>query len=99
VPFVIDRCPQFNGPPLLRNEIASCGELAYESLPLKDAATLLFFSNRNELLQFAQQRKWQVNLAVESITFTKHGEEAEVIPKERLIAANLSYARELEQIV
>jgi len=40
-----------------------------------------------------------VNLAAESITFAKHGEEAEVIPKERLIAANLSYARELEQIV
>jgi 26S proteasome regulatory subunit N12 len=40
---------------LNRNEIASCEEVAYESLPLKDAATLLFFSNQSELLQFAQQ--------------------------------------------
>jgi len=39
----------------IRNEIASCGELAYESLPLKDAATLLFFSSRTDLVTFAQQ--------------------------------------------
>lgn len=38
-----------------RNEIASCGEAAYESLPLKDAATLLFFPNRSDLLRFAEQ--------------------------------------------
>lgn len=39
----------------IRNEIASCEEVAYDSLPLKDAATLLFFTNRNELIAFAQQ--------------------------------------------
>lgn len=38
-----------------RNEIASCEEAAYESLPLKDALTLLFFNNQSELLKFAQQ--------------------------------------------
>ena len=38
-----------------RNEIASCEEMAYDSLPLKDAATLLFFTNRNDLITFAQQ--------------------------------------------
>lgn len=38
-----------------RNEIASCEEAAYESLPLKDAATLLFFATQSELLTFAQQ--------------------------------------------
>jgi 26S proteasome regulatory subunit N12 len=38
-----------------RNEIASCEEAAYESLPLKDAATLLFFKTQSELLKFAQQ--------------------------------------------
>jgi len=38
-----------------RNEIASCEEAAYESLPLKDAATLLFFTNKSELLTFAQK--------------------------------------------
>lgn len=38
-----------------RNEIANCEETAYDSLPLKDAATLLFFTNQNELIAFAQQ--------------------------------------------
>jgi hypothetical protein len=38
-----------------RNEIASCEETAYESLPLKDAATLLFFTTQSDLLTFAQQ--------------------------------------------
>ena len=38
-----------------RNEIASCEEAAYESLPLKDAGTLLFFPNKGELLTFAQK--------------------------------------------
>ena len=45
-PFIIFCC---------RNEIASCEEMAYESLPLKDAATLLFFRNQSDLLKFAEQ--------------------------------------------
>lgn len=38
-----------------RNEIASCEEAAYESLPIKDAATLLFFKSLSEVLEFAKQ--------------------------------------------
>ncbi|KAH8106095.1 SAC3/GANP/Nin1/mts3/eIF-3 p25 family-domain-containing protein [Cristinia sonorae] len=83
----------------IRNEIASCEETAYESLPLKDAATLLFFTSQSELLAFAKQRGWQVNLSSGTITFSRKGEEKMEIPKEKLIAANLQYARELEQIV
>lgn len=45
------------------------------------------------------QRGWQVNLTAGSITFAKKGEEKIEIPKEKLIAANLALARELEQIV
>ncbi|KAF8222726.1 hypothetical protein L208DRAFT_1370727 [Tricholoma matsutake] len=83
----------------IRNEIASCEEAAYESLPLKDAATLLFFTSQSELLKFAQHRGWQVNLTESSITFARKGEEQMEIPKQKLIAASLAYARELEQIV
>ncbi|TFK43372.1 SAC3/GANP/Nin1/mts3/eIF-3 p25 family-domain-containing protein [Crucibulum laeve] len=83
----------------IRNEIASCEEAAYESLPLKDAATLLFFTNQSELLKFAQERGWQVNLSASTITFARKGEEKIEIPKQKLIAASLAYARELEQIV
>lgn len=45
-------------PPLLatvRNEIAACDERAYESLPLRDARTLLFFESDDEVKRFAEQ--------------------------------------------
>ncbi|KAF8183105.1 SAC3/GANP/Nin1/mts3/eIF-3 p25 family-domain-containing protein [Mycena galopus ATCC 62051] len=83
----------------IRNGIASCEEAAYESLPLKDTATLLFFTSQRELLVFAEQRGWEVNLTLGTITFAKKGEETMDIPKETIIAASLLYARELEQIV
>jgi len=83
----------------IRNEIASCEETAYESLPLKDAATLLFFTSKSDLLTFAQKRGWEVNLTAGTITFVRKSEESMDIPKQKLIAANLAYARELEQIV
>jgi 26S proteasome regulatory subunit N12 len=38
----------------VRNEIATCEEAAYDSLPLKDAATLLFFKSPSDLLKFAE---------------------------------------------
>lgn len=37
-----------------RNEIASCEETAYDSLPVSEAAQLLFFKSSNELIKFAQ---------------------------------------------
>ncbi|KAG9081645.1 hypothetical protein FRC07_014463 [Ceratobasidium sp. 392] len=83
----------------IRNEIASCEENAYESLPLNDAATLLFFNSPTDLLQFAQQRDWIINLSAQTITFTKKREEKLDIPKREIIASVLQYARELEQIV
>ena len=38
-----------------RNDIASCSEKAYTSLPLSDAATLLYFNNEKEVLEFAKE--------------------------------------------
>jgi 26S proteasome regulatory subunit N12 len=83
----------------IRNEIASCEEAAYDSIPLKDAATLLFFTKQSEVLEFAKQRTWQVDLSGGVISFTKKGEETQDIPREKLITQALNYARELEQIV
>ncbi|KAK0482121.1 SAC3/GANP/Nin1/mts3/eIF-3 p25 family-domain-containing protein [Armillaria luteobubalina] len=83
----------------IRNEIASCEESAYNSLPLKDAALLLFFASQSELLAFAQQRGWEIDLTGATITFARKGEEQLEIPRQKLIAASLAYARELEQIV
>lgn len=39
----------------IRHEIASCEEKAYDSLPLHDAATLLFFENRQQVADFANE--------------------------------------------
>ncbi|KAG9023175.1 hypothetical protein FS837_005918 [Tulasnella sp. UAMH 9824] len=83
----------------IRNEIASCEEAAYESLPIRDAAALLFFPSQTDLIRFAQQRGWQVNPSTEMIIFAKKGEEKVEIPKQKMIVAALQYARELEQIV
>ncbi|KAF9483971.1 proteasome 26S subunit [Pholiota conissans] len=83
----------------IRNEIASCEEAAYESLPIRDAASLLFFTTQSDLLIFAQKRGWQVDISAGTINFKRKGEEKMEIPKQRLITASLTYARELEQIV
>ncbi|KAJ7867881.1 hypothetical protein B0H14DRAFT_2572609 [Mycena olivaceomarginata] len=81
------------------NEIASCQETAYESLSVKAAVTLLFFTSQSELLVFAQERGWEVNLILGTIMFGPKGKKTMDIPKERIISTSLLYARQLEQIV
>lgn len=39
----------------IRREIAACAERAYPSLPVEDAATLLFFDKKQDLLAFAAE--------------------------------------------
>lgn len=38
----------------VRNEIAACDERAYESLPVRDARTLLFLESDQEVQEFAK---------------------------------------------
>lgn len=83
----------------IRNEIASCNETAYDSLPVSEAAQLLFFKSPSDLIQFAQTRKWEVDLVNQTIHFSRKGEENSAIPKQKMIVAALEYAKELEQIV
>lgn len=88
----------------VRNEIASCSEKAYSSLPLSDAAVLLFFQNRQELLGFANTRPgWKINPTSEVTEFQGTGAQEEQarqdLPREALIENILSYAKELETIV
>ncbi|GAA5857636.1 hypothetical protein JCM8547_004309 [Rhodosporidiobolus lusitaniae] len=45
----------------VRNEIAACDERAYESLPLRDARTLLFFEREEEVKAFAAERNWHLD--------------------------------------
>ena len=66
---------------------------------MRNRSVLFFHKRINYTYHCALQRGWLVNLSAGTITFTKKGEEKMEIPKEKLIAANLAYARELEQIV
>lgn len=97
----------------LRNEIASCEEKAYDSLPLNNAATLLFFTTMQDMLTFAQTRGWTVNSSQQRVYFnqkvqgqasTKSRSLMEdnltaILPIEDIIRQNLRYAADLEAIV
>ncbi|GAA5978972.1 hypothetical protein JCM5350_004193 [Sporobolomyces pararoseus] len=45
----------------VRSEIAACDEKAYETLPLRDAKTLLFFQDESQVKEFAKSRNWYLS--------------------------------------
>ncbi|GAA5988288.1 hypothetical protein JCM11641_006651 [Rhodosporidiobolus odoratus] len=53
----------------VRSEIAACDERAYESLPLRDARTLLFFENEDEVKKFAVERNWHLDPSTSLLHF------------------------------
>lgn len=84
----------------IRHEIAKCSEKAYHSLPLADAATLLYFKTQDEVLLFAKERNWTIDQKSKVIHFVgqvSHGPTD--IPVDDVIHNVLSYAKELERIV
>lgn len=100
----------------VRNEIASCDEKAYTTLPLVDAKTLLFFDKDEEVREFAKSRGWHLDSqsvlhfkASPSYHSTGFGVPTSIstglstadkeLDKEKVVAATLAYARELESIV
>jgi len=91
----------------IRHEIASCEEKAYDTLPLNDVATLLFFDSLPEVLTFANERGWHVNPTNQTVEFAnkKRGDRGEAdqseerIPRRATITSNLHFAKELESIV
>ncbi|SGZ07116.1 BQ5605_C031g10993 [Microbotryum silenes-dioicae] len=97
----------------VRSEIASCDERAYATLPLRDAQTLLFFSNETEVREFAKERGWTVDEGKGIIRFGVQsgplkGKSTDAgwglggdkeMNKERIVASVVGYAKELESIV
>ncbi|KAK0536352.1 regulatory particle non-ATPase [Tilletia horrida] len=90
----------------IRHEIASCEEKAYDSLPLRDAATLLFFNNMNDVLAFAKERGWNVEPSTQTINFANKADASRIgigardsAAKKETIKLNLHFAKELESIV
>ncbi|CAG8511400.1 9059_t:CDS:2 [Scutellospora calospora] len=76
----------------IRSEIASCSEKAYSSLPLVDAATLLFYNNLNDVLNFAMEREWKVNPTEKKIYFTTKDDNLVEIPHANITKQALNYA-------
>ncbi|KAI8817967.1 COP9 signalosome [Fimicolochytrium jonesii] len=83
----------------IRDEIARCSEKAYDSLPIPDAATLLYFKSESEVTAFATERGWKVNPKTKKITFGVTDTDNTDIPADHVILQTLEYARELERIV
>ncbi|KAG9230512.1 SAC3/GANP/Nin1/mts3/eIF-3 p25 family-domain-containing protein [Amylocarpus encephaloides] len=87
----------------IRNEIASCSETAYPSLPISSTKNLLFLESEGAVIQFAQSRGWLIRDG--RIYFPnqnlKSGAEAgnEKELSQLAIENTLGYARELETIV
>lgn len=82
----------------IRNEIASCSEKAYTSLPVTDAATILYLKNAAEVHAFAQERRWTVTTDGK-VLFGKDEGNGLGIPADDIIGMALGYSHELEQIV
>ncbi|KAA8909796.1 SAC3/GANP/Nin1/mts3/eIF-3 p25 family-domain-containing protein [Sphaerosporella brunnea] len=81
----------------IRHEIASCSEKAYASLPVSNAKQLLFLESEGAVVQFAQEREWEVRDG--RIYFPVEEGEKEALSSNRIIENTIGYAQELETIV
>jgi len=87
----------------IRNEIASCSEKAYPSLPISSTKNLLFLDSEGAVVEFAKMRNWKI--VDGRIYFPEQNQrlvDAEGKIKEVsqvAIENTLGYARELETIV
>ncbi|KAK9454127.1 SAC3/GANP/Nin1/mts3/eIF-3 p25 family-domain-containing protein [Dipodascopsis uninucleata] len=83
----------------MRNDIASCSEKAYSSLPVVNAEHLLFFNSQMEFLNFIEERGWIVKN--DRVYFPQESNETleNRVSVENIIENTLGYARELETIV
>ena len=84
----------------IRNEIAGCSEVAYESLPIQNASSMLFVKDSAELMKFCQDRRWIVNAAEKKIYFGKQeDQQMKKVQADEMAKQLLGYAIELERIV
>uniref|UniRef100_A0A2N9EZ75 PCI domain-containing protein n=1 Tax=Fagus sylvatica TaxID=28930 RepID=A0A2N9EZ75_FAGSY len=85
----------------VRDEIAGCGEKAYDYLSINDARQMLLYTSEQELLEYIKEEHSEWEIKNGSVFFQKAKESApcKEIPSLQLINQTLSYARELERIV
>ncbi len=86
----------------IRDEIASCSEKAYPSLPIANAKNLLFLESEGSVVSFAHGRGW---VAKDGRIYFPQQQDDMRTEKEILVASGqvientIGYARELETIV
>lgn len=85
----------------VRDEIAGCGEKAYDYLSIKDAKQMLLFSSEKEVLEYINEDhpEWEIKKGLVYFQKAKELAPCKEIPSLQLINQTLSYARELERIV
>lgn len=87
----------------VRDTIAECLQVAYMSLTVSEAMTLLYFDTSDALRSYVSTRKpdWQVNDMTSTVTFKEPTSRltSRDIPNHRLVQETLTYATELERIV
>lgn len=85
----------------VREAIAECVQVAYQSLSFQEAQQLLIFSSKDALLAYVTEQKPEWQIKNESLWFTppKQNLQAQDIPSMRLIKESLAYATELDRIV
>lgn len=85
----------------IRNEVASCSERAYASIPVTNAKSLFFLDSEGGVIDFSRQRGWQTTDG--RIYFpppdSTSGENDLLAATGQVIENTLGYARELETIV
>jgi len=82
----------------VRDEVAGCSELAYPSLTVSDAQSMLLMSSSAEASSFARERGW--NVENERVVFQPHLVAApDSMNAMDVITNSMTYARELERIV
>ncbi|GAM86566.1 hypothetical protein ANO11243_045800 [Dothideomycetidae sp. 11243] len=89
----------------IRNEIASCSERAYPSLPISNAKNLLFLDSEGAVVDFARSRGWdardgRIYFPPADAADAGSADSKDVMAATGLVIENtLGYARKLETIV
>ena len=85
----------------VRDNIADCLEVAYKTMSLDDAVTMMKFASRDELAAYVEECRddWIVEGGNLCFAPPPAGRKADDIPSKKLIGQTLSYAAEFERIV
>jgi 26S proteasome regulatory subunit N12 len=83
----------------IREEIADSAESSYNHLFIEDAQKLLMLKDKNQVIEFGKQRKWNLVDGKKFIFEKMEDKKSEKKNSEDLIIKTLRYAKEMERII